>query len=147
MYWTFNCFFRLLIYIPPLPQVTFKSWILTSEKKDKVARIEVRGEGGLGDSGNARKKTFFSCLMSSLRTHDMTQRSYSTLGSVVPFAIFDNWKARENERYRWKNLQTLLTRVCAIFLLLLRWRLVCEVVAWIHQSCYMDLIKLLRKFH
>ena len=27
-------------------------------KKDQVARIGVRG-GGLGDSGNARKKTFF----------------------------------------------------------------------------------------
>ena len=38
--------------------MTFKSWILTSEKKDQVARIGVRG--GLGDLGNARKKTFFS---------------------------------------------------------------------------------------
>ena len=40
-------------------KLTFKSWILTSEKKDQVARIGVRGGGGLGDSGNARKKTFF----------------------------------------------------------------------------------------
>ena len=31
---------------------------MTSKKKDQDARIEVRG-GGLGDSGNARKKTFF----------------------------------------------------------------------------------------
>ena len=38
--------------------MTFKSWILTSEKKDQVARIGVRG-GGLGDSGDAQKKTFF----------------------------------------------------------------------------------------
>ena len=38
---------------------TRKTSFLTSKKEDQVARIGVRG-GGLGDSGNARKKTFFS---------------------------------------------------------------------------------------
>ena len=37
---------------------TRKTSFLTSKKEDQVARIGVRG-GGLGDSGNARKKTFF----------------------------------------------------------------------------------------
>ena len=36
-----------------------KTSFLTSKKEDQVARIGVRG-GGIGDSGNARKKTFFS---------------------------------------------------------------------------------------
>ena len=42
---------------------TRKTSFLTSKKEDQVARIGVRG-GGLGDSGNARKKTFFfyGCL-------------------------------------------------------------------------------------
>ena len=39
------------------PKLTFKSWILTSEKKDQVGGVR----GGVGDSGNARKKTFFFC--------------------------------------------------------------------------------------
>ena len=38
---------------------TRKTSFLTSKKEDQVARIGVRG-GGLGDWGNARKKTFFS---------------------------------------------------------------------------------------
>ena len=46
--------------------MTFKSGILTSEKKDQVARIGVRG-GGLGDSGNAWKETFFFYWCLSLR--------------------------------------------------------------------------------
>ena len=58
MYWTFNCFFRLLIYLPPLPQVTFK-FEFWRPKKNQIAQIGVRGGRGLGDSGNARKKTFF----------------------------------------------------------------------------------------
>ena len=29
----FNCFFRLLLYLPPLPTFLQTSWILTSEKK------------------------------------------------------------------------------------------------------------------
>ena len=37
---------------------TRKMSFLTSKKGDQVARIGARGE--LGDSGNARKKTFFS---------------------------------------------------------------------------------------
>ena len=38
--------------------IRVKTSFLTSEKKDQVARIGVMG-GGLGDSGNARKKMFF----------------------------------------------------------------------------------------
>ena len=49
--------FRLLIY---LPQVTFKSLILTSGKKGPSYPNWGQGGGSLGDSGNARKKTFFS---------------------------------------------------------------------------------------
>ena len=41
----FELFFRLLTYLPPLPTVTFKFWILMSEKKGQVARIGVRGGG------------------------------------------------------------------------------------------------------
>ena len=52
--------FRLLIYLPPLQDsdssdfqiLNFDVW-----KKDQVAQIEVKG--GLGDSGNVQKKTFF----------------------------------------------------------------------------------------
>ena len=40
-------------------KLIFKSWISTSGKEDQVARIGVMGGGGLGNSGNARKKTFF----------------------------------------------------------------------------------------
>ena len=42
---------------------TRKTSFLTSKKEDQVAQIGVRG-GGLGDSNNARKKTFFfyGCL-------------------------------------------------------------------------------------
>ena len=43
--------------MPPPPHIFAN--LSTSKKKDQVARIGVRG-GGLGDSGNARKKTFFS---------------------------------------------------------------------------------------
>ena len=39
---------------------TRKTSFLTSKKEDQVARIGVRKGGGLGDSGNARKKMFFS---------------------------------------------------------------------------------------
>ena len=54
MYWTFNCFVGCLYISLLSPQVTFKSWILTSEKKDQVAQIRVRG------GGRWWKKTFFS---------------------------------------------------------------------------------------
>ena len=58
MYWTCIELLTVLYIVILNFVVTFKYWILTSEKKDQVARIGVRG--GLGDSGNARKKTFFS---------------------------------------------------------------------------------------
>ena len=63
MYWTF---FRLHIFsilysIHSIfsSKLTFKSWILTSEKKGASCPNWGQG-GGLGNSGNARKKTFFS---------------------------------------------------------------------------------------
>ena len=40
-------------------KLTFKSWILTSKKKGPSCPNWGDGGGGLGDSGNARKKTFF----------------------------------------------------------------------------------------
>ena len=49
---------RMLVYLPPLPtflQTFFR--ILTSEKRTKLP--ELGSGGGVGDSGNARKKTFF----------------------------------------------------------------------------------------
>ena len=46
------------------PQVTLKSWILTSEKKDQVARIGVRG--GFRWFGQCPKENIFFLLMSSL---------------------------------------------------------------------------------
>ena len=45
--------------------MTFKSWILTSEKKDQVARIGVRG-GGFRGFGQCPKENVFFSLMSSL---------------------------------------------------------------------------------
>ena len=48
----------IIIIIKIFSGHTRKTWFLTSKKEDQVARI--RGMGGcLGDSGNARKKTFF----------------------------------------------------------------------------------------
>ena len=69
--------------------MTFKSWILTSEKKDQVARIGVRG--GVGDSCNARKKTFFSI--------DVFPNSFS----FIPCNVF--------QMVAWKVLKS-----CATFL-------------------------------
>ena len=63
MYWTFNCFLRLLIYIPPLPQVTFKSWILTSKKKGPSCPNWVQGFRWFGQ---CPKENIFFLLMSSL---------------------------------------------------------------------------------
>ena len=50
----------------PMPEFFRSQWCL--KKEDQVARIGVRVGWGvvLGDSGNARKKTFFFLLMSSL---------------------------------------------------------------------------------
>ena len=71
MYW-----FLILIstWVPGCLNISpsFKSWILTSEKKDQVARIGVRGGGGLCDSGNARKKTFFFSI-EALPLHVMNE--------------------------------------------------------------------------
>ena len=55
MYWTFNCFLGCwYISSSDFQILNFD----VRKKEDQVARIGVRG-GGLGDSGNARKKTFF----------------------------------------------------------------------------------------
>ena len=54
----------MFIYLRPLPTFSSSDFqILNNDvqkKKDQVAQIGVRGGKGLGDSGNARKKTFFS---------------------------------------------------------------------------------------
>ena len=67
MYWTFNCFLGCIygvyhmVYVYSIfnSKLTFKSWILTSKKKGPSCPNWGRGGGGLGNSGNARKKTFF----------------------------------------------------------------------------------------
>ena len=67
---------------------TRKTSFLTSKKEDQVARIGVRG-GGLGDSGNARKKTFFlfrclplfnKCASENLCCRGAQQVKYMTVG-------------------------------------------------------------------
>ena len=67
MYWTFNCFigciytvYHIVYIVFFSSKLTFKSWILTSEKRGPSCPNWGHGRGGLGDSGNARKKTFFS---------------------------------------------------------------------------------------
>ena len=60
---------------------TRKTSFLTSKKEDQVARIGVRG-GGLGDSGNARKKTFFFEQMSSLNALVISTRPLIPLSSL-----------------------------------------------------------------
>ena len=72
MYWTFNCFIGCIYTVYHIVYIVFLvlNWLSNLEfwlpkKEDQVARIGVMG-GGLGNSGNARKKTFFFQLMSSL---------------------------------------------------------------------------------
>ena len=55
--------------------MTFKSWILTSEKRTKLPELG-SGGGGLGDSGNARKKTFFFCWCLPLITYCTKAKEY-----------------------------------------------------------------------
>ena len=50
--------FRLFKVVLGCFRLTFKSWILTSEKRGPSCPNWGHG-GGLGNSGNARKKTFF----------------------------------------------------------------------------------------
>ena len=79
--------FRLLIYLPPLPTFCrdlhcIEFW--RPKKKDQVARIGVRWGGGLGDSGNARKKTFFFLLMSSLSINQLSWLTEWTKDDSIP---------------------------------------------------------------
>ena len=62
MYWTFNCFLNL----PFSPQVTFKSWILTSEKKGPSCPNWGQG-GGFRWFGQCPKESVFFALMSYLK--------------------------------------------------------------------------------
>ena len=62
MYWTFRLHIYSIsysIYGIFSSKLTFKSWISTSEKRGPSCPNSGHGGGGLGDSGNARKKTFF----------------------------------------------------------------------------------------
>ena len=61
----------------------FISWILTSEKKDQVAWIEVKGGGDLGDSGNDRKKPFFLIVIGVFPEDDFPFLG-SSLGHLDP---------------------------------------------------------------
>ena len=65
MYWNFNCFLGCIYTVYYIVYIIFLvlNWLSNLEfwllkKEDQVARIGVRG-GGLGDSGNGRRKTFF----------------------------------------------------------------------------------------
>ena len=64
MYWTFNCFLGCIYTVYYIVHIVFLvlNWLSNLEfwlpkKEDQVARIGVRG-GGVGNSGNPRKKTF-----------------------------------------------------------------------------------------
>ena len=72
MYWTFDCFLGCIYTVYYIVHIVFLvlNWLSSLEfrlpkKEDQVGRIGVMG-GGLGNSGNAQKKTFFYSLMSSL---------------------------------------------------------------------------------
>ena len=65
MYWTFNCFLGCIYIVYYIVYIVFLVlyWLSNLEfrlpkKEDQVARIGVMG-GGLGNSGNAWKKTVF----------------------------------------------------------------------------------------
>ena len=65
MYWTFKCLLGCIYTVYYIVHIVFLvlNWLSNLEfrlpkKGDQVARIGVMG-GGLGNSGNARKKTFF----------------------------------------------------------------------------------------
>ena len=118
--WTFNCFLGCQYISHTSPQVTFKSWILTSEKKGPNCPNWGQGGrgGGLGNSGNARKKTFFFQLISSLTTKEMVKKFSRN--------IFQTFRCSENAlsirctamleiKSRW--------RICApkFFLLTIHW--------------------------
>ena len=111
MYWTFNCFLgciytvNCIVYIV----VLVLNWLSILEfwlpkKEDQVARIGVMGGGGLGNSGNARKKTFFSmdlfpnytCLciirMNSLRSiFPLWSTSTSAMIVFTCSSNYNNW--------------------------------------------------------
>ena len=88
MYWTFNCFLGCIYTVYHIVYIVFLvlNWLSNLEfrlpkKEDQVAQIGVMG-GGLGNSGNARKKTFFFSLKPSLNRLQAAQLSTSQSLSV-----------------------------------------------------------------
>ena len=72
-------------------KLTFKSWILTSEKRGPSCPNWGHGEGGgLGNSGNAQKKTFFFQLTPFLST--LTLSTTLDVTKLTNPTIFSNSK-------------------------------------------------------
>ena len=89
MYWTFNCFLGCIYTVYYIVYIVFLvlNWLSNLEfrlpkKEDQVARIRVMG--GVGDSGNARKKTFFSSWCHPLVSQLMSDkwREWSDFGPI-----------------------------------------------------------------
>ena len=109
MYWTFNCFLGCIYTVYHIVFLVL-NWLSNLEfwlpkKKDQVAQIGVRG--GLGNSGNARKKTFFFFqLISSLASLIYSlQQEVSLLGKCGKTrkgrgrALYLIW--RDNKSKQW----------------------------------------------
>ena len=95
MYWTFNCFrlhiYSILysIYSILSSKLTFKSWISTSEKRGpSCPNWGHGGGGGLGNSGNARKKTFFFRWPLPLLTSNSSESTFLNFLSRSSFFSF-----------------------------------------------------------
>ena len=79
-------------------KLTFKSWISTSEKRGPSCPNWGHGGGGLGDLGNARKKTFFFPLMSSLT------KSYTYDDRLTPLSVNKMFfKEKRKKHGRWEK--------------------------------------------
>ena len=77
---------------------TRKTSFLTSKKEDQVARIGVMG-GGLGDSGNAWKKTFF-LLISSLTTKiDLDIYNYMWSRKMIKYSNIKKGSNKTHHRH------------------------------------------------
>ena len=90
MYWTFNSFLGYLYAVYYIVYIILNFDF--RKKRTKLPELGSWGGGGLGDSGNARKKTFFFSLMSSLMlsSHDALPKC----PFPTPFFISSDWLHR-----------------------------------------------------
>ena len=122
MYWTFNCFFRLFIYLPPLPTFlqTFFLWLSNLEfwrpkKKDQVARIGVRG-GGFRCFGQCPKENVFFSVDVFPYTENINWTKLNQLQLFInhkPSKLDDKMK-KPPGLFLWKTLFRLLGRQSAV---------------------------------